>query len=178
MRNKKIEKLTILSILTAACVAISVFDGWISSLIFPFLTGIKIGLANIITIIVLYKYGFKDGLIVVIIKSLIVGLLFSGITAFVIGGIASLISYLCMVLIKLILNNKVSMISVSFVGGIIHILSQLMVVSTLYKMGSTIYAYGVYLILISIITSIIIGVLSLQCYTLLEKIKIGKKENE
>ena len=144
MKNFSTKKIAILTVLLALCIAISVIDSLISNLIFSFVPGIKIGLANIIIVLIIYQYKFRDGLIVNVLKSIIVGLLFSGLTSFIIGGIASLLSYLMMQLFKNIFKEKISIVGVSFIGGIVHILTQLFIVSVIYKLGNTIIAYGIY----------------------------------
>lgn len=174
MKRILIRKITILSVLLAICISISLIDTFISGIIFSSIPGLRLGLANIILLVVLYKYGFKEGLVINILKSIIVGLLFSGLMSFVIGGIASLISYLCMSLIKCLLDKKISKVTVSFIGGITHIVTQLLIVGYIYKVGEAIFAYGVYLILMSIISSILVGIIS---YQVLKLINIIDKED-
>ena len=177
MKKYTIKKITIISILVAICVAISIIDSLISGLIIPFMPGVKLGLANIIILVLLYQYKFDVGFVATILKSIIVGLLFSGITTFIIGGTASLVSFLLMYLIKRILKDKVSIVSVSLIGGLSHILTQLLIVSLIYKLGSVVFLYGVYLVLISIATSIIVGLISIKCNILVTKIN-EENENE
>lgn len=177
MKKYTIKKITTISILVAICVAISIIDSLISGLIIPFMPGVKLGLSNVIILIILYQYRFDVGLVVTIIKSIIVGLLFSGITTFIIGGTASLVSFLLMYLAKRLLKDNVSTVSISLIGGLSHILMQLLIVSLIYKLGSVVFLYGVYLILISIGTSIIVGLVSIKCNNLMTKIN-ERYENE
>ena len=177
MKKYTIKKITTISILVAICVAISIVDSLISGLIIPFMPGVKLGLSNVIILIILYQYSFDIGLVAIIIKSIIVGLLFSGITTFIIGGTASLASFLLMYLAKRLLKDNVSTVSISLIGGLTHILTQLLIVSLIYKLGSVVFLYGVYLILISIATSIIVGLVSIKCNNLMTKIN-ERYENE
>lgn len=178
MKKYTIKKITTISILLAICIAISIIDSLISGLIIPFMPGVKLGLSNVIILVLLYQYRFDVGFVATILKSLIVGLLFSGITTYIIGGTASLVSFLLMYLMKKLLNEKVSMVSVSLIGGLSHILTQLLIVSLIYKLGSVVFMYGVYLILISIITSIIVGLASIKCNGLITKINERWKYEE
>lgn len=167
--NIKVKKIIILSILLSMCIGLSIIDSLISGLIISFVPNIKIGLSNIVVLIVIYQYGFKEGIIISLLKSIIVGLLLNGILAFLIGGIASLVSVLLMCLMKKHFGKIASIISISFVGGIIHIITQLAIVSIIYKMYENVLIYGIYLILISIFTSIIIGFLALYVNKIIEK---------
>ena len=178
MEKYTIKKITTISILLAICIAISIIDTLISGLIIPFMPGVKLGLSNVIILVLLYQYRFDVGFVATILKSLIVGLLFSGITTYIIGGTASLVSFQLMYLMKKLLNEKVSMVSVSLIGGLSHILTQLLIVSLIYKLGSVVFMYGVYLILISIITSIIVGLVSIKCNGLITKINERWKYEE
>lgn len=178
MEKYTIKKITTISILLAICIAISIIDSLISGLIIPFMPGVKLGLSNVIILVLLYQYRFDVGFVATILKSLIVGLLFSGITTYIIGGTASLVSFQLMYLMKKLLNEKVSMVSVSLIGGLSHILTQLLIVSLIYKLGSVVFMYGVYLILISIITSIIVGLVSIKCNGLITKINERWKYEE
>ena len=178
MEKYTIKKITTISILLAICIAISIIDSLISGLIIPFMPGVKLGLSNVIILVLLYQYRFDVGFVATILKSLIVGLLFSGITTYIIGGTASLVSFLLMYLMKKLLNEKVSMVSVSLIGGLSHILTQLLIASLIYKLGSVVFMYGVYLILISIITSIIVGLASIKCNGLITKINERWKYEE
>ena len=178
MEKYTIKKITTISILLAICIAISIIDTLISGLIIPFMPGVKLGLSNVMILVLLYQYRFDVGFVATILKSLIVGLLFSGITTYIIGGTASLVSFLLMYLMKKLLNEKVSMVSVSLIGGLSHILTQLLIVSLIYKLGSVVFMYGVYLILISIITSIIVGLVSIKCNGLITKINERWKYEE
>ncbi|MBQ7275820.1 MAG: Gx transporter family protein [Bacilli bacterium] len=170
------RKIVVLSILLAMCVALSVIDSLISGAIISILPNIRLGISNIIILIVLYQYGFKEGLVLSVMKSIIVGLLINGPVAFLIGGLASVLSVVGMYLVKKSLDKYLSIVSVSFVGGLIHILIQLLVVSLIYKMYENVLMYGVYLVLISIITSIIIGVVSFYVNRTIDKNDLLKKE--
>lgn len=158
-RKTDINKITLIAILIAVGVIFSYIDKVISQAAFAFLPVAKIGLANIAVLIALYKFSFKDVFVMVIIKSLLVGLISSGATAFIISSSASIVSFFTMYLVYIGLKDKVSMIGVSVIGGFFHIITQLFVVAVLYKIGLTVISYGVILVLISLVTSTLIGLI-------------------
>ena len=159
MNKIKISKITELSMLAGIAAAISIIDKIISGMMFSMIPGIKIGLANVIIIVSIIKYSFKDTLIVVLLKSIITGLLFGSISTFIIGGISSLLSFLVMYYIYK-KGKHLSLISISIIGGFIHINTQLLILGFIYSIGKEIYIYGFLLIIISFFTSIIIGMIS------------------
>lgn len=160
--NKKnnIKIITTLSILASLSSIVSLIDKIIISCIFPYIPGIKIGLANVITLYSIYNVKFRYAFIEVIIKIIITSLIFGSITSFIIGGLSSLISFFAMYIFFRYLSNKLSIIAISIIGGFVHINSQLLVTKYIYKLGNEVYTYGVILIIISLITSIMVGVIT------------------
>lgn len=157
MKEKKIKQITTLGILTSLSVILSVVDKIISSVAFAYLPVVKIGLANIIILIGLYTFDVKSSFVLALLKSVLTGLIFSSITSFVIGGVGTLLSYFSMLILKKTLDEKVSAISVSVVGGLMHTLGQLIVVKFIYNLNEEILLYGSWLAFVSIITGFIIG---------------------
>lgn len=157
---KNIKIIILISILASLASIIGIIDKIVSSLIIPNIPGIKIGLANIIIIYAIYKYDFKVSFLIALLKAVIVGLLFGSISSFIIGGVSTIISYLVMVIVYKFYNKYISTITISILGGFVHINTQLLIIKIMYKLGNEIYMYGAILITISLITSIIVGYLA------------------
>ena len=85
----KTQKIVHLAIFAAIASVVSVLDRYISSFIFPLIPGAKIGFANIVVMVALLNFDFKDCIILVLLKVLIGNLRFFGLTCFFIGGAAS-----------------------------------------------------------------------------------------
>lgn len=168
--KEKTKKIIINSILVSLAVILSICDKLISQIAFPFLPTAKIGLANIIVIFSLYKYDFKDSLILVILKSVFVGLILGSVVTFVISFFSSLFSFFAMFIIKKLAKDKISCVGISTVGGFIHIVVQLIIVSVLYQIKDAIIYYGFFLLLASLVTSVIIGLISNRLISNLNRI--------
>lgn len=173
----KTQKIVHLAIFAAIASVVSVVDRYISSFIFPLIPGAKIGLANIVVMVALLNFDFKDCLILVILKVLIGNLLFFGLTSFFIGGCASLISFLAMYLIIRYLNKCFSILGIGVIGAFIHCIVQLLVIMLMYSFGKETFIYGFYLIIISIISGLILAFVSLKVNELYTHI-YNKKENK
>jgi len=153
----KIKKIVLISILISLAVILSLFDKTITPLAFPMIPTAKIGLANIVILLGIMLFDFKDSLTIVILKSIIANLLFSGLTSFIIGGTASVISYFIMLGLYKGIKKNISAIGISVAGGFAHTVIQLFVVALIYNLGEVTLYYGALLVFVSLIASVIIG---------------------
>ena len=173
----KTQKIVHLAIFAAIASVVSVLDRYISSFIFPLIPGAKIGLANIVVMVALLNFDFKDCIILVLLKVLIGNLLFFGLTSFFIGGAASLVSFLIMYVLKRYLNKAFSIIGIGMIGAFTHSIVQLLVIMLIYSFGKETFIYGFYLIIISIASGVIMSLIALNVNDLYTHI-YNKKENE
>lgn len=116
------KKLLFCSVLCGVALALSLIDMAISSLL-PFLPGIKLGLANIVSLFVLYTLGGGWALLISIVKSLLTALLSGNITMLFFSLAGGTIS----ILIMWVLINKISLIKTSVLGGLTHNIMQSLV---------------------------------------------------
>lgn len=121
--------------------------------------GFKIGLANIITLSVLYLYSFKDVLYIAILRVFLVGILRTGLfsTTFFFSLTGVVFSIIIMYLFKKI--NKFSIIGVSILGSIAHSCGQLLTAVIILKNTSMIH-YLPFIIILAIPSGILVGILS------------------
>lgn len=150
------KKIINLSMLLALSIVLSIIESFIP-LFSGIVIGIKLGLANIVIIYILYKYGFKDAIYITILRVILVGLLRTGLfgVTFLFSINGAILSILMMYFAKLM---KFSIIGVSIIGSLAHIVGQLIIASIILKVN-LIYYLPYYLIL-SCITGTIIGIIS------------------
>ena len=139
----------------SASVVLSIVESMISVTLF-IIPGVKLGLANIITLVILYIYGKKEALIVVIIRILVVALVspVSTILSFSLSLSGGLFAILAMMLLKNI--KSLSIMSVSVVGALMHMIGQILMAILILDTPTLIY-YLPYMILLSIPTGIFTG---------------------
>lgn len=121
--------------------------------------GIKLGLANLIVVIVLYKWGAKQALLISVLRILLSGFMFGNMFSIVYSLAGGLLSLFFMNVLKK--KNSFSIIGVSLAGGVTHNLGQLivaMLVVESYKAGF----YFPVLMLSGMLTGFLIGVLSTE----------------
>lgn len=161
----EIKKFTRLSMLLALSVVLNIIESFIP-VFNGSIPGLKIGLANIIVLVVLYLYSFKDALYISILRVFLVGILRTGIfsTAFFFSLGGAILSVLIMFIFK---KTKLSIIGVSILGSISHSVGQICMAMILLKNIYIIY-YIPWLLLFSIPTGIFTGVISKYSVNYLE----------
>ena len=143
-----------LSMLLSISIILNILESLIPIFNFP---GIRIGLANTITLIVLYTYGSKDAIYISILRVLLVGILRTGLfsIAFYFSLFGSIFSVISMIIFK---KTKLSIIGVSIVGSIMHNVGQ--IIAALFLINTNLIYYMPILLITSIITGTIIGFIS------------------
>lgn len=162
MKTKKIALLGI-------AITLAMIMSYIESL-FPLsfaIPGIKMGLANIVIIFVLYKMSTLDAIIVSIIRVLLVSLLFGNVMTLTYSISGAVLSLLFMVMLKS--TEKFSTIGVSVTGAIMHNIGQMLMAMLLLETQQIIY-YLPALLISGIVTGILIGTVSAIVIKRIEKI--------
>ena len=131
-----------------------------------YIPGLKLGLANIIVLIVLYKYDTKDVFFVSILRVIVVGLMRTGLFSinFFFSLSGALFSCSSMILFK---KTKLSMIGVSIIGSIFHSVGQIIIAILFLNNDKMIY-YLPWLLLFSIPTGLFVGYVSKKLLSELE----------
>ena len=151
------RRVVFLALLVAMGTALHVVEGMLS-IPMP-IPGVKLGLANIVTLLAIYLYGFRDGLTVALLRvllgSLIGGMFLS--PGFLLGLTGAVSSTLVMAFL-LKRTNCFSMIGISMAGAVAHNIGQLLAASLLLQSSAVIYYLPV-LLLTGIPTGILTGFL-------------------
>ncbi len=119
--------------------------------------GIKIGLANIVTIIALYKIGIKEAVIISITRVVLSGFMFSGLSTIIYGLVGTIFSIIVMIMIKNI--KSISVVSVSSIGAVCHNIGQI-IVACIVVDNINVFYYMPVLIVSGVFAGIIIGIVS------------------
>lgn len=126
--------------------------------IIPFnagIPGVKLGIANIVTVIALYKLSIKHAAIVSFIRIMVAGFLFSGLFGAIYSLAGATVSLIGMIFLKK--TGKFSIAGVSMAGGVLHNLGQLLVASFLIK-DLRIFFYFPILLFSGLTSGIAIGI--------------------
>lgn len=118
--------------------------------------GIKLGLTNVVVILLMYCIGAKEALVISLLRIFLMGFLFNpaSIPFSLVGG---LLSFILMYLMKR--TNLFKCLSVSLVGGISHNIGQIIVASVIVENYNILFYIPV-LLVAGIITGFLIGIVS------------------
>lgn len=135
--------------------------------------GIKLGLANLIIVIALYKMGTKEAFGLSVVRVILAGFLFGNMFSIIYSLAGCTLSLLVMALLKRL--DGFSIMGVSIAGAVCHNLGQIIVAMLVVESFSIAYYFPV-LMVAGLITGWIIGVLANEMLKRLWTLNL--KENE
>lgn len=132
--------------------------GYVETLIpiFVAVPGMKLGLANLAILLVLYQYGLREAVAVQVVRILVIGFLFGNLFSIGFSMAGGLLSLLVMWILKRI--GGFSMIGVSVAGGLAHNIGQICMAAMVVE-NFQIFYYLPVLMVSGVITGILIGIL-------------------
>ncbi len=139
-------------------ISISLVLSYLESLIpMPFpVPGIKLGLANVIIIWLMYEMGIRAAVTVSLLRVLLSAIMFGNIYSAIFSFAGAVCSLLIMILLKKV--TPLSTVGVSISGAVFHNAAQILVAVIILENGMVAY-YLPYLVISGIITGILIGIL-------------------
>lgn len=167
----KVQKMALLGVLTAGAIVIAILESFIPSIGIP---GVKLGLANIVILIILYELGIVEAIMVNLLRVLVVGLVrgtFLGMGFFM--SLTGAIFSLGIMILFYLLIKKFSVIGVSVIGSIFHVGGQILI-AMIYLGSAYIVLYLPVLAISAIITGVFVGIIA----RLIIKTGIIKKQRE
>lgn len=154
---KNTHKVTLLAILIAGAIILSIVEGFIPSFGIP---GIKLGLANILILVTMYELGPKEALVVNLSRVYLANLLRGTIMGmgFLMSLSGAILSYLVMLLFYLLIK-KFSVIGVSVLGSIAHVIGQLLI-AMLFLGSHVVIIYLPFIGAAAIVTGVFVGIVA------------------
>jgi len=173
----KTRKLTLVAVLLATAIALHVIE---RSIPIPTnIPGLKLGLANIVTVVTIFLLRKPQIFSFVIIRVTITTLFFSGLTAFWFSLTGALFSLSIMMIIAYKFPGKFSISSMSIIGALAHNIGQLTIAAIIIRTWSLFYYFPV-IMLSAIVAGFFVGVSSSRLLKFLynRKFLIRNKEYE
>ena len=162
MRTKR---LTLLSILLAISIVVSIIEA--TAIVIP-IPGVKLGLANVVTLLIMFIYGERDAFMVLILRIVLVGLLIG--TIFNVGFYLSLaggmVAYTMMFLFKRL--NRFSLVGISIMGAFGHSVGQIVMAIFIIERVELIY-YFPYILVLSVATGVVTGLVATRALVIMKK---------
>ena len=154
MRNNT-RRLTALALTVSFALILSFIESRIPA--FVAIPGIKVGLANIAVIFVLYKFGIAEAITVSIIRVILVSTLFGSPVSFIYSLTGAVLSLSVMFLLKTL--TPLTEVAVSVAGGVMHNIGQIGAASIM--LGTNVVVYYLPFLLVSgTLAGIVVGIAS------------------
>ena len=152
--DRELRKALLISVFLSLSIILQIAESFI--FIPLFLPGIKLGLANIVTVIVLYVYGIKEAGKIGIMRIFIAGILRNGLGM---NFLFSLSGILCSLIVSSFLKKtgKFSVMGISIAGANFHMIGQIIVASAIYRTNLLYVSYLPYMLLVSLFTGMLTG---------------------
>ena len=130
--------------------------------------GVKLGLANLVTVVILYRMGFREGFLLSVTRVVLAGFMFGNLFSIVYSLAGGLLSLCVMAFLKR--TDKFSVIGVSVAGGVSHNIGQLLVAVVVLE-SLSIANYLPVLVFSGMVTGFVIGIVSSELMKRLVKIE-------
>lgn len=154
---KKMQKLTFISLLVAQGLVLYMFERMLPV---PFITpGAKLGLTNIVTVIALYMFSFREVFLIIFLRVILSTLLGGTLSSFLYSIAGGILSFFAMYLIKKIGKENVSTMGISIVGAVFHNIGQIIVAALVIE-NAMIVTYLPVLMIAAIGTGFFVGLTS------------------
>lgn len=131
--------------------------------------GIKLGLANLVIVVILYKMGTKEAYLLSVIRVVLSGFLFGNLFGILYSLAGGLLSLSVMVILKK--TKAFSLLGISAMGGVFHNIGQLLMAAIVLESLSIGY-YLPILLISGLVTGIVIGVVAGEMLKRLNKIEM------
>lgn len=154
---KRLNKMIFLSILVSIGLALSVLE---SAIPLPIaMPGARLGLSNMVVLVTIIIFGFKEGIVVSMLKSMVLVLVTGSISSFIYSFSGAVLSCIVMYIAYKLFSNIFSLMGVSILGALSHVTAQITVASLMMN-NLRIYTYLPFLMLTSIFTGYFVGLSS------------------
>ncbi len=148
------KNIALCAVLAALALALSTLEGLFPLSLFVPLPGVKLGLANIVTVFALYQLGAGAALAVLVTRCLLGGLFAGNLSAMLFSVLGGLSAMLVMILLKRL--PRLSVYGVSVGGAAAHNIGQM--AAAVITLGNTmVLGYLPFLLLVSLLTGMLTG---------------------
>lgn len=147
------------TVLLGFLLAISMILAYIESIL-PLaigIPGVKLGLPNLVVVLLLYLYGKREALSVNLLRIMLTGFLFGNLYSILYALAGAIFSFFVMVIVRR--TGMFSIIGVSISGGVSHNIGQILVAMFVVETFAPAF-YLPFLLIVGAITGLLIGIVS------------------
>ncbi len=167
-RRFSVQNIALCGLLTAMMLVL----GFIESLIpvAPGIPGVKLGLSNGVLIFALYMLDAPTAFVLMILKVLLSGLLFGGVSAMMYAMAGGLLSMITMIVLK---KCRFSILVVSMLGAVMHNAGQVLLAMMILETSQLMY-YMAVLMLVGLAAGLVTGFAARATIHHVRKLRIRK----
>lgn len=167
MKKMSVSSLVLLGL----CIAFSMVLSFVESQLPPLtaIPGIKVGMANIAVVFILYRMGRKQAALVSVIRVILSSILFGQAASFLYSLAGASLSLAGMILLKR--TDRFSSVAVSVAGGVLHNVGQI-IVACLITETKQLLLYLPVLMITGTVSGIVVGLTAGLLNKRIERIKI------
>lgn len=158
----KIKKLILISVFVCVALIVSLLESYIPIPI----PNVRLGLSNVIVINAILLFRFRDTFFVVFLKSLLLVIILGNPVSFLYNFFAGFISLSVMYFFYRYFSKIFSIIGISVLGSIFHVLVQILISALLLDTFS-VFNFLSILEILAVFTGIIVGIISNYLYKIL-----------
>ena len=162
----KARKVAFLGLSIALAMILSFVESQIP--VFTMIPGMKVGLPNLVIVFLLYRAGWKETVVVSLIRVGLVALLFGNLQSLIFSVSGAAFSLIGMILLKKI--GKFSPVAVSVSGGVLHNVGQI-IAACLWTQVAQVAYYLPVLLISGICAGVVIGLLAAFLLKRLENVR-------
>ncbi|MBA1335431.1 MAG: Heptaprenyl diphosphate synthase component I [Firmicutes bacterium] len=152
---KGTKKLAVLALFVSMALVLHVVENLLP---IPYIApGVKLGLANIVSLMTIIIFGFKEAIAVVLLRTFLGSLLGGVPSGFFFSAAGGVLSTVVMYIMYTWVGTKFSLVGISVVGAIAHNIGQLFVASLIVE-NFGLYVYLPVLMISAVITGTFIGI--------------------
>ncbi len=154
MKRNKVNQMTLCAILVSMALVLSYVEHFIPLQMFIPLPGVKLGLANIVTLMALFFLGTKSAFVILILRCILGSVFGGGISGLAFSMVGGVFAMTTMCIFKHC--GGISVYGVSMLGAAAHNIGQILV--AVFLMGSGyVIGYLPYLLVVSVFTGTATG---------------------
>ncbi|MFZ5353864.1 MAG: Gx transporter family protein [Bacillota bacterium] len=151
---KGTQKLVVLSMLVSQALVLHIFERFIPVPVA--LPGVKLGLANVISLFTIIIFGWKEALFVVVLRTILASVFGGGVSSFLYSLSGGALSTLVMSFMYIRFRDYFSIPALSVTGAVFHNIGQLAVASLVVS-NAMLFSYLPVLTISAVITGLFIG---------------------
>lgn len=156
-------------ILLALALVLSIAERWVPLAIAVPVPGIKLGLANVVTMFALLYLGIRSAIIVTVLRCLLAAIFYGGIISLALSLAGGLSALMVMAALKAGKEKWISLLGISIGGAAAHNAGQVFMASLLLY-SPAVFSYLSILLVAAVATGLLTGTVALHLFNKLERI--------